>query len=222
MTIKEAMENRHTVRRYTDRRIPSEQVDLLFERIRLNNKKYDLSIRLVTENTDAFSAVIKLILAKGVRNYIVLAGKDAADTDEKLGYCGADIMLYAQTLGLNTWWVGGMFSRKNVEKAAAVNQGDKIVSIITVGYGAVQGVPHKSKKASEISYYNGDAPDWFADGVRAVLLAPTALNKQAFMIKGDGRKVYMTCNNGVFSSIDLGIGKYHFESGAGKESFEWA
>ena len=221
MTIKEAMENRHTVRRYTDRRIPSEKSDLLCSRILENNNKYDLNIKLVTENTDAFSAVIKLVLAKGVRNYIVLAGKDAADTNEKLGYCGADIMLYAQTLGLNTWWVGGMFNRKNVKKIAAVNHGDKIVSIIAVGYGAVQGEPHKSKKASEISYYNGDVPDWFTDGVNAVLLAPTALNKQAFMIKGDDCKVSMTCDNGVFSSIDLGIGKYHFESGAGKENFEW-
>lgn len=222
MTIKEAMENRHTVRRYTNRRISSEQADLLFEKVRENNQKYDLNIKLVTENTDAFNTAIKLILAKGVRNYIVLAGKDAADTDEKLGYCGADIMLYAQTLGLNTWWVGGMFSRKSVKKAAAVNQGDKIVSIIAVGYGAVQGVPHKSKNALEISYYNGDPPGWFTDGVRAVLLAPTALNKQAFMIKGDGGKVSMTCDNGIFSSIDLGIGKYHFELGAGKENFNWA
>jgi hypothetical protein len=26
---------------------------------------------------------------------------------------------------------------------------------------------------------------------------------------------------GPFSKVDLGIGKYHFEVGAGKENFEW-
>ena len=32
----------------------------------------------------------------------------------------------------------------------------------------------------------------------------------------------MTCDNGVFSGVDLGIGKYHFELGAGRENFDWA
>lgn len=60
------------------------------------------------------------------------------------------------------------------------------------------------------------------DGVEALLLAPTALNKQAFTVRGDGNKVYLTCDSGHFAGIDLGIGKYHFEVGAGKDNFEWA
>jgi len=31
----------------------------------------------------------------------------------------------------------------------------------------------------------------------------------------------MTCSNGSYSGADLGIGKYHFELGAGKDNFEW-
>ena len=50
----------------------------------------------------------------------------------------------------------------------------------------------------------------------------TALNKQPYMVKGDGRKVTITAGEGHFSGIDLGIGKYHFEVGAGKENFDWA
>lgn len=38
-------------------------------------------------------------------------GDDSPELEEKLGYSGADLMLYAQTLGLNTWYVGGMFDR---------------------------------------------------------------------------------------------------------------
>lgn len=221
MTIKEAMESRHTVRKYTSRSIPEELIRLLMERIDEHNGKYDLHMKLVTENTDAFGTAIKLVLAKGVRNYIVLAGKETADTDEKLGYSSADMMLYAQTLGLNTWWVGGTFSRKGVMKSAGISPGEKIIGIIAVGYGATQGVPHKSKKPSEISSYDGNAPEWFTNGVKAALLAPTALNKQAFWIKGEENRVSMTYNSGMFSGVDLGIGKYHFEIGAGKENFEW-
>ena len=58
--------------------------------------------------------------------------------------------------------------------------------------------------------------------MEALLLAPTALNKQAFILRGKGRRVSLRCDNGRFSGVDLGIGKYHFELGAGKERFDWA
>ena len=219
MTINEAIACRHMVRQYTDRKLPEDILEQLTARIQANNERYGLSMSLVAENTEAFSPVIKLILAKGVRNYVVLAGKDEKDTGRKLGYCGADVMLFAQTLGLNTWWVGGTFSRKGVKKHAAADAG-RIDGVIAVGYGATQGVPHKSKRPEEISHYAGTPPEWFVKGVEAVLLAPTALNKQAFHVEGDGVRVSMTCDNGIFSHTDLGIGMYHFESGAGKEHFQ--
>lgn len=222
MDMKEAMSQRHTVRKYIDRPIPREVVTALEDRILQNNEAYGLDMLLVTENGDAFNAALKLILAKGVHNYIVLVGPDTAGLDEKIGYCGADVMLYAQTLGLNTWWVGGTFSRKGVEKQVSLAENQKLLGIIAVGYGQNQGVAHKSKAPAEISSYEGEAPAWFASGVEAVLLAPTALNKQAFTVRGDGNQVTMNCDNGAFSGVDLGIGKYHFELGAGKENFVWA
>lgn len=219
MTLNEAAETRHTVRKYTDNKLPDDIIEKLNKRISDNNQKYGTSIKLITENTDALSAAVKLIMAKGVRNYIVLAGKDAPDTNEKLGYCGTDIMLYAQTLELNSWWVGGTFSRSGVRKNAPEAQ--KIIGIIAVGYGEVQGIPHKSKSPEEVSKYDGAAPQWFTNGVKTALLAPTALNKQAFFIKGSGSNVTITYSGGILADTDLGIVKYHFELGAGKENFEW-
>lgn len=116
---------------------------------------------------------------------------------------------------------GGTYSRKGVQKNAAP-EAEKLLGLIALGYGATQGVPHKSKRAEEIAAYDGEAPEWFAKGAEALLLAPTALNKQAFTLRGEGRRVSLTCDNGIFSGVDLGIGKYHFELGAGKENFEWA
>lgn len=221
MTIKEAMETRHTVRKYIDRPIPQEIVQKLSERIAQNNEAHQLNLKLVTENDEAFGTVVKLIMAKNACNYIILAGNATEDTEEKIGYCGADIMLYAQTLGLNTWWIGGTYSKKGTKRNADLKENEKIVGIIAVGYGATQGTPHKSKKPEEISSYKGTAPEWFKNGVNAVLLAPTALNKQAFTITGEGNTVSMIYDKGVFSGVDLGIGKYHFEIGAGVEMFEW-
>ena len=220
MTMEEAMRARHTVRRYTDRKIPGEVLASLRERIERRNRESGLSMTLVRENAEAFGPVLRLFLAKGVRNYVVLAGRDRPGLDEDIGCCGADIMLYAQTLGLNSWWVGGTYSRKGLRKHAAP-EAEKIPGLIALGCGATQGIPHKSKRPEEVASYSGPAPDWFTRGVEALLLAPTALNKQAFTLRGEGRRVSLTCDSGVFSGVDLGIGRYHFELGAGKENFEW-
>ena len=216
MTLQEAMKARHMVRKYTDKAIPADIVAKLNDRVKQNNEQYGLSIKLMINDGSAVPGVIKLILAKGVNNFFIMAGPEGAD--ERLGYCGADLMLYAQTLGLNTWWVGGTYNRKG---AAEKSEGAIPVGIIAVGYGQTQGVPHKTKTADAVSSYVDDVPDWFKEGVDAALLAPTALAKQAFIIKGEGSAVHIDCDNGIFSGVDTGLVKYHFELGAGEENFEW-
>ena len=220
MTIKEAVKQRHMVRKFTDKPIPADLAELLNARISENNASHSLNLKLVTGNSDGIGGMAKMLLTKTVHSYIVLAGKDRADLDEKLGYCGADLCLYAQTLGLNTWWVGGMFSGKGAMKHLETKD-VRVNGVIAIGYGQTQGVPHKSKTAAEISQYNGAAPQWFLDGVEALLCAPTALNKQPYMVRGDGDRVSLTAGEGHFAGIDLGIGKYHFEVGAGKDNFQW-
>ncbi len=220
MTTKEAIKERHMVRQYIDKAIPADIIELLNTRIAENNTKYNLHLTLAVGNSDGIGGMAKLLFSKTVNNYIILAGMDTPELDEKLGYCGADLILYAQTLGLNTWWVGGMFNGKGALKNLS-NKDVRVNGVIAIGYGKTQGVPHKSKTAAEISKYNGDAPQWFVDGVNALLYAPTALNKQPYIVKGDGNKVSIFAGDGHFSGIDLGIGKYHFEVGAGKENFEW-
>ena len=221
MTLQEAMCERHTVRKYKNEPLAKDVIHQLHERIEAQNKKFGLNMQLVTNNKNSLPGFIALTMSKGVKNYIILAGPDTPDIDEKLGYSSADCMLYAQTLGLNTWWIGGMFSRKGVRKNSNAGDDAKIIGIVAVGYGENQGVPHKSKAASDVSSYVGTAPVWFQAGVSAALLAPTAMNKQAFTIQGKGDQVSMTCNNGSFSGADLGICKYHFELGAGTDHFSW-
>ena len=218
MDLKLAMRQRHTVRKFTSKPLSPELISQLNDRVRANNERFGLAVSLKVGDESALPGALKLFFAKGVRNYFVLAGSDRPGLDENLGYASADLMLFAQTLGLNTWWIGGTFSRKNVEQAVP---GKKVIGIVAVGFGATPGVAHKSKTAAEVSSYEGAAPQWFADGVQAALLAPTALNKQCFRIAGAGNKVSVSENGGVFGGADIGIVKYHFELGAGI-AFEWA
>lgn len=193
---------------------------MLNDRVSQNNADHKLNLTLVTGNSDGLGGMAKLLLTKTVNNYIILAGPETEELDEKIGYCGADLILYAQTLGLNTWWVGGMFNAKGAMK----NMEQKMVrvnGIIAIGYGQDNGIPHKSKTAAEVSQYEGETPQWFEDGIVELLCAPTALNKQPYMVKGVGDEVSLSAGEGHFAGIDLGIGKYHFEVGAGKENFHW-
>lgn len=218
MTLQEAMKERHMVRKYKDKEISPDILEKLNTNIQQNNEKYGLAMELRVNDTSAFNAVIKLILAKGVKNFLVLSGIDAPDLDEKLGYCGADFMLHAQMLGLNTWWVGGTFNRGKLNADA---DGNKVIGVIAFGYGESQGKQHKSKTYDDVAVYEGKTPIWFFDGVEAALLAPTALNKQVFSITGKDGKVKISCNNGIFTGADLGLVKYHFKLGAGKNNFQW-
>lgn len=218
MDLKLAMRQRHTVRKFTSEPLSAELISQLNDRVCANNERFGLAISLKVGDESALPGALKLFFAKGVRNYFVLAGSDRPGLDEDLGYASADLMLFAQALGLNTWWIGGTFNRKNVEQ---VVPGKKVVGIVAVGFGVTPGVAHKSKTAAEVSSYEGAVPQWFADGVQAALLAPTALNKQCFRIAGAGNKVSITENGGAFSGADIGIVKYHFELGAGN-AFEWA
>ncbi len=217
MNTKEALEQRHMVRKYTDEPIPADLVEKLNQRISQHNKKYGIELKLMTDNDKAISGIIKLIMAKGVKNYIILAGNDTPDLREKLGYCGADMMALAQMLGLNSWWIGGTFKRS----VSRFVEGKKVIGIIPIGYGQTQGVPHKSKTAEDVSKYEGTAPEWFVSGIKTSLLAPTAINKQDYFITGKGDKVHIQCDKGTFSGENRGLIKYHFEVGAGKENFQW-
>ena len=214
------MEKRHTVRKYIDKPLDMDLIGLLNNRIERNNCVYNLTFKLITNNSDGLSSLARLMSNNSVQNYIILAGKDNSDLDKKIGYCGADLILYAQSLGLNTWWCGGMFNGKNALKHLD-NKAVRVNGVIAIGYGKTQGVPHKSKTADQVSHFKGDAPGWFKSGIKALLLAPSALNRQPYIVNGEGNKVSLKVKNGTFSQVDLGIGKYFFELGAGKSNFEW-
>lgn len=217
--MRQAMRERHTVRQFDGTPLTEAEKSTLKTRVDELNKKYDLSIALIESEKSPLSLLGKTLMSgKEVHSYFVLAGGNRENIDEQLGYAGSDLCLYAQANGLNTWWMAGTFNRRFVGGQV---EGKKIVSIIAVGHGKTQGVQHKSKSKDQVSSYEGEAPEWFKQGVEAALLAPTALNQQNFTITGKGNKVTLTYKSGPMSGIDKGIIRHHFELGAGKENFEW-
>lgn len=220
MTIQEAIKNRHAVRSYTDRKLEENVKTALLDFIGECNRESGLHIQLVTDEPKAFDGFMAHYgKFSGVENYIALIGKKNGELEEKCGYYGEKIALYAQTLGLNTCWVAMSYSK--VKGAYTVEADEKLLMVISLGYGATQGVPHKSKTEEQVSNIDKDSPEWFRKGVEAALLAPTAMNQQKFMLKRNGNKISLGAGTGFYVKTDLGIVKYHFEEGAGRENFEW-
>ena len=220
MNLQQAMEQRHSVRSYTDRPITGDVKEKLEGFIAECNAESSLHMQLVTDEPKAFGSFLAHYgMFKGVKNYIALIGPDNADLDELCGYYGEKVVLFAQTLGLNTCWV--MMTYKKVKSAFDVGAGEKLKLVIVIGYGENQGKPHRSKQMKQVSNVTSASPDWFKNGVNAALNAPTAVNQQKFMLTLTEDGVIATASKGPCTKIDLGIVKYHFELGAGKENFEW-
>ncbi len=215
----QAMRARHSVRAYLDRPIDDGLRAKLAQQIERCNRAGGLRMQLVTDEPKAFGGRLAHYgHFSGVKNYIALVGpKDAA---ERCGYYGEHLVLYAQQQGMNTCWVALTYSK--IKGAYQVGPNEKLHLVIAVGHGATQGAAHRSKAMSDLCRVSGDVPDWFRRGMEAALLAPTAMNQQKFAFSLDGSRVSARAGRGPYSKVDLGIVKYHFEAGAGRENFEWA
>ena len=228
MTLQEAIEARHSVRAYKEMPLEAEASKRLEYEIAAVNSDGRLHIQLIQDEPKAFQGTLaKYGKFRGVANYIVMAGRKGADLDERIGYYGEHLVLLAQTLGLNTCWVG--LSYKRIPGTYVLEEGEVIKAYIAIGYGETQGAGHKVKSVQDVSTAGDDAPSWFRRGVEAALLAPTAVNQQKFHFEYvpavDGKLARVVARRGFsligYTHLDLGIAKYHFEVGAGKENFEW-
>ncbi len=227
MTIQEAIDARHSVRAYKDQPLTEDVAKRLEEEIAVVNQKGNLHVQLIQNEPKAFQGTLaKYGKFRNANNYLVMAGKRAEDLDERIGYYGEHLVLLAQTLGLNTCWVGLSYSK--VPGTYVLDEGEKVACYIALGYGETQGVDHKIKTVEQVSNASDATPSWFRKGVETALLAPTAVNQQKFSFEYVGmsnNRHQVRAKKGFsmigYTQMDLGIAKYHFEVGAGKVNFEW-
>ena len=229
MTLQEAIQARHSVRAYKEQPLTDEDARLLQEKIDEVNREGRLHIQLIRNEPKAFlGPFARYGKFRGVTDYLVMIGKNTDDLDERIGYYGEQLVLYAQTIGLNTCWVGLSYTK--IPGTYVLGEDEKIGCYISIGYGDTQGVSHKIKRIDQVSNVSDDSPEWFRRGVEAALLAPTAINQQKFSFElmpaeeGQPARVLAKRHFSLvgYTQMDLGIAKYHFELGAGKENFQWA
>lgn len=221
MTLKEAIVARHSVRQYQEKAIEAEIIKRLNEEIALCNQEGGLHIQLVLDEPHAFTGgMVKYGNFKGVRNYLAMVAPKGAD--EKVGYYGERLVLLAQTLGLNSCWVGMSVGKQPDRYTIA--DGEKLHCVIALGYGANQGVQHPLRPMEKFIKASIPLPDWFRRGMEAAILAPTAVHQQKFELELlDDHTLAARARFSLvgWAKLDLGIVKYNFEIAAGKENFSW-
>lgn len=211
MTELEAIRQRHSVRNYQSKKIEADKIAQLNALIARCNQEGNLNLQLLEDAAGTFKRMLSRVMGlASAPSVIACLGPDDDTLDERIGYYGQKIVLFAQTLGLNTCWAG-TFNEKTTP--AKRNPGDRMPIVIAIGYGVNGGRVRKSKTPEDV-VEGGMAgkPEWFARGVEAALLAPTAINQQKFRIalKEDGT-ADISDLGGVLSKIDKGIVTYNFE-----------
>lgn len=214
MNTMELMRERHSVRQYQEKSISLETREELDTFLRQCNQESGLHMQIVYNERNCFDSFMAHYgKFSGVSNYIAIVGKKGSDLEEKAGYYGEKIVLKAQELGLNTCWVAMTYGKGKCK--VNVNKDEKLVCVISLGYGVNQGNAHKIKEVIEVSNWDASKPAWFKEGVEAALLAPTAMNQQKFYLTYNQGEVSAKAGSGFYTKLDLGIVKYHFEAVSG-------
>ena len=221
MDIFEVMKARHAVRSYNDNKIEEATVKQLRDLIEECNRESGLHIQLCTEEPNAFNSMLAHYgKFRNVKNYVALIGKKSKGMEEKIGYYGEKIVLKATEHGLGSCWVAMSYSKGKC--GAIIDEGEKLVCVIALGYSDEGTAERKTKSVEELSRVSGTMPEWFYRGMEAAQLAPTAMNQQKFRFVLNGNAVSATPGVAFYARVDLGIAKCHFELGAGKDNFKWA
>lgn len=198
MDFDQAIQERHSVRLYTEKKIEGDVLTSLQNEISRINKESGMSIRLVLNEPKAFGRFLlkTVVKFKNAVNYMVISGPESDTLNLDAGYYGEQLVLYAQTLGLGTCWAM-MAGKKEADKD--LPKGHKSVILISIGYPENPGV--HAGWSQKCIFYTFYEPIW---GV------------------SDVNKVRMLFGSSTLAQIDAGIVKFHFEYGAGTESFVWA
>ena len=211
MEILEIIKSRHSVRQYRNQTIEESKREELNTCIKEANEESHLSIQVFYDEPKCFDSFMAHYgKFTNVGNYIAIVGNKS--DQEKAGYYGEKIVLKCQEMGLNTCWVAMTHGKSQ----AKIKKGQKLLILISLGYGDTLGVAHRSKSIKELSHADEET-EWFTKGMEAVCLAPTAMNQQKFLFELKNGVVTAKSLGGFYSKIDLGIAKYHFEAVTGHE-----
>lgn len=226
---------RHSRRSYTGEPVPSGSLDAL-ESLAASFRPWS-RVRAVLVREAPASVFLGIVGSyggiSGAPSAIVLVGeKDVPG--ERIGYVGEALVLEATALGLDTCWVGGFFSAAATRRLVSMEDGERVHAIIALGH-AQQQVSRKervlfgqgrAKHRRALEEIAGGAegwPTWVRQGLEAVRVAPSAMNRQPWRFSYDEgservpESIVVSFDGPdapkISKRLDCGIAMLHFELG---------
>lgn len=229
--IEKLVKERRSVRTYENRSLADQDRETICTFMECIENPYSLPIEFKLLEGMSCPVVV------GTELYVGGKMKKAPYMNEAFGYSFERLVLYAQSLGIGTVWIGGTMDRGAFEKKMELEADEVMPCVSPLGYPAKkmslrEGMMRKGVKADERMAFE----ELFFDGsfaqpltqekagqlyqpLEMVRLAPSAVNKQPWrvVIKDDGVHFYLQRSKGFaggeidMQRIDLGIALCHFD-----------
>ncbi len=236
--IEKAIRDRRSVRTFDGRALAAEDVEKLSAFARRIENPYEIPVEF--KLLDAKKNGLSSPVIAGTEQYIGAKVKRMPHAEEAFGYSFEMLVLYAQSLGIGTTWIGGTMDRAAFEHAMALGADEMMPCASPLGYPAAKmslretmmrkGVKADTRFDFEKLFFDGDGHPLTAEKagklalpLELTRLAPSAVNKQPWrvFVSGGDAHFYEKKNRGFdgaatgdLQKVDIGIAMCHFALGA--------
>ena len=237
--IEQLIRDRRSVRTFDAREASQNDLERLAAFLREIDNPYGIMVEF--KFLDGKTRELKCPVANGTDLYVGIKAQAQPHMEEAVGYALEQLVLYAQSLGIGTVWVGGTMDRGAFEQAMDLKQSERMPCMSPLGYPAKkmsikESVMRKAIRADSRSPFEGlffersfdkaltpEKAGKLAFPLEMVRWAPSAVNRQPWRVVVDevGAHFYLKRSKGFISEsagdmqkIDLGIAMCHFELAA--------
>lgn len=233
--VTELISARRSVRTYDGRPLDENTKEQLLSFAKDNRNPFDIPVEF--KFLDAKKDGLTCPVVSGTDIYVGGKIKNVPNSSVAFGFSFEAFVLYAQSLGLGTVWLGGTMNRAAFEKAMELDEDEVMPCASPLGYPAKkmsmrENMMRKAIKADERLpfeelFFDGafDAPmtkdkaGKFAEPLEMTRLAPSAVNKQPWrvVVAENSAHFYLKRSKGFgregkldMQMIDMGIALCHF------------
>ena len=243
--IAELVKARRSVRTFDGRAVSPDDLEKLSSFMKQIENPYGIPVEF--KLLDGKTQKLKCPVVSGTDLYIGAKVPCVPHMEEAVGYSFETLVLYAQSLGMGTVWVGGTMDRPAFERAMALAENEKMPCMSPIGYPAPKmslreslmrkGVRADSREPFLTLFYDGtfntpltpDRAGRLAYPLEMVRRAPSAVNKQPWraVLRENAIHFYLEHTKGFVSEavgdmqkVDLGIALCHFALAAKESDLE--
>ena len=226
--------SRRSVRTFDEKALNPEHLEKLCEWMAKVENPYGLPVEFKLLNSKEQNLNCPVVV--GTDLYVGAKMKKAPHLNEAVGYSFEKLILYAQSLGIGTVWVGGTMDRAAFERAMELGADEVMPCVSLLGYPAKKmsvretlmrkGISADARQPFEKLFFKDsfetpltqESAGRLAQPLEMVRLGPSAVNKQPWraVVTDHAVHFYLKRAKGFGGStldmqkIDLGIALCHF------------